>query len=131
MLTEDVPQPERRVSLGSDRDSFGLPSIRVAYPPPTEYEQAGIRSAVEGIRRGLAPLGVQGITTEPGPRGGHILGTCRMAVDGDGVVDAEMRHLDLENLYVAGGSAFPTYSPVHPTLTIAALALRLGDSLAR
>jgi choline dehydrogenase-like flavoprotein len=131
MLTEDVPQPERRVSLGSDRDSFGLPSIRVAYPPPTEYEEAGIRSAVEGIRRSLAPLGVQGITTEPGPRGGHILGTCRMAVDGDGVVDAEMRHLDLENLHVAGGSAFPTYSPVHPTLTIAALALRLGDSLAR
>ena len=109
MLTEDVPQPERRVTLGSDRDSFGLPSIRVAYPPPTEYELAGIRSAVERIRRGLAPLGVAGDHNRAGPRGGHILGTCRMAVDGDGVVDSEMRHLDLENL------TSPVAPPSRPT----------------
>jgi choline dehydrogenase-like flavoprotein len=131
MLTEDVPQPERRVTLGGDRDSFGLPSIRVAYPASTAYERDGIERAVEGIRRNLAPLGVRAVAAEPGPRGGHILGTCRMGSGEEGVVDAEMRHLDLENLFVAGGSAFPTYSPVHPTLTIAALALRLGDSLAR
>ena len=30
-----------------------------------------------------------------------------------------------------GGSAFPTYSPSHPTLTIAALAIRAGDLIAR
>ena len=66
----------------------------------------------------------------PGPRGGHLLGTCRMGAGEDAVVDADMRHHDLENLFVAGGSAFPTYGPVHPTLTIAALALRLGERLA-
>ncbi len=130
MLTEDVPQAGRRVTLAPSRDSFGLPLIRVAYPPPTRYERTGIERAVEGVRRRLAPLGVREVATEPGPRGGHILGTCRMGEGDEGVVDAEMRHLDLENLFVAGGSAFPTYSPVHPTLTIAALALRLGDTLA-
>ena len=46
------------------------------------------------------------------------------------MVDPDMRHLEIENLFVAGGSAFPTYSAAHPTLTIAALALRLGDLLA-
>jgi choline dehydrogenase-like flavoprotein len=119
------------VTLATNRDSFGLPLNEVAYPAPTAYEKAGIERAVALIRRRLAPLGVRGIETGPGPRGGHILGTCRMGSGKDAVVDTEMRHLDLENLFVAGGSAFPTYSPVHPTLTIAALALRLGESLAR
>ena len=31
-----------------------------------------------------------------------------MSANGDGVVDRDMRHLDVENLWVAGGSAFPT-----------------------
>jgi choline dehydrogenase-like flavoprotein len=130
MLTEDVPQAGRRVTLSPDRDSFGLPLNQVAYPPPTRYEQAGIEHAVEQVRRRLSPLGVRGIETEPGPRGSHLLGTCRMGSGDEAVVDPEMRHLEFENLFVAGGSAFPTYSPVHPTLTIAALALRLGEQLA-
>jgi len=45
-------------------------------------------------------------------------------------VDADQRHLDVENLWVAGGSSFPAYSSAHPTLTIAALAIRLSDQLA-
>jgi choline dehydrogenase-like flavoprotein len=130
MLTEDVPQTARRVTLAGSRDSFGLPLNSISYPGPSRYEMAGIERAVEEVRRRLAPLGVRGVEIEPGPRGGHILGTCRMGSGDDAVVDQELRHLDLENLYVAGGSAFPTYSPVHPTLTIAALALRLGDGLA-
>ena len=31
-------------------------------------------------------------------------------------------------MYVVGGSAMPTYSPSHPTLTIAALAIRAGEA---
>lgn len=130
MLSEDVPQRERRVTLSPNRDSFGLPLNRTAYSEPSEYEREGIAHVVEQMHKRLAPLGVRRISSQPGPRGGHLLGTCRMGEGEDGVVDAEMRHLDLENLFVAGGSAFPTYAPVHPTLTIAALALRLGERLA-
>jgi len=131
MLTEDLPRPDRRVTLSPNRDSFGLPLNRTAYPPPGPYERAGIEAAVAGMRERLAPLGVEAIEAAPGPQGGHLMGTCRMGPPGKGVVDAEMRHLEVENLFVAGSSAFPTYAPVHPTLTIAALALRLGDQLAR
>jgi choline dehydrogenase-like flavoprotein len=130
MLTEDVPRPERRVTLSPSRDSFGLPLNRTAYPPPGRYETAGIEAAVAALRERLAPLGVEAIEAGPGPQGGHLMGTCRMGSPGEGVVDAEMRHLEVENLFVAGSSAFPTYAPVHPTLTIAALALRLGELLA-
>jgi choline dehydrogenase-like flavoprotein len=131
LLTEDLPRPERRVTLSPNRDSFGLPLNRTAYPPPGPYESAGIESAIAALRERLAPLGVEAIETGPGPRGGHLMGTCRMGAPGKGVVDGEMRHLEVENLFVAGSSAFPTYAPVHPTLTIAALALRLGGLLAR
>jgi glucose dehydrogenase len=131
MLTEDLPRPDRRVTLSPNRDSFGLPLNRTAYPPPGPYERAGIEAAVAGMRERLAPLGVEAIEAVPGPQGGHLMGTCRMGAPGKGVVDAELRHLEVENLFVAGSSAFPTYAPVHPTLTIAALALRLGGLLAR
>jgi len=130
VLSEDRPQRERRVSLSPNRDSFGLPLNRVAYHLPTSYERDGILAVVEQLRERLGPLGVRQIAHQPGPRGGHLLGTCRMGSGEEGVVDADLRHLDHENLFVAGGSAFPTYGPVHPTLTIAALALRLGELLA-
>lgn len=130
MLTEDVPRPERRVTLSPNRDSFGLPLNRIAYPPPSRYELDGIEHVTRELRRRLAPLGVDSIEAAPGPRGGHLMGTCRIGAPGEGVVDADLRHLEAENLFVAGSSAFPTYGPVHPTLTIAALALRLGETLA-
>lgn len=130
MLTEDVPRPDRRVTLSPNRDSFGLPLNRTAYPPPGPYERAGIDAAVGALRERLTPLGVEAIEAGPGPEGGHLMGTCRIGPPGRGVVNGELRHLEIENLFIAGSSAFPTYAPVHPTLTIAALALRLGELLA-
>jgi choline dehydrogenase-like flavoprotein len=46
------------------------------------------------------------------------------------VVDPQLRHRRLDNLFVCGGAVFPTYGATHPTLTIAALAIRLGRMLA-
>lgn len=131
VLTEDVPQAGSTVTLSPNRDSFGLPLNRTDYLPSTRYEIDGIDSAVQGLRERLRPLGVEAVDVGPGPEGGHLMGTCRIGPPGRGVVDGEMRHLEIENLFVAGSSAFPTYAPVHPSLTIAALALRLGELLAR
>jgi choline dehydrogenase-like flavoprotein len=131
MLTEDVPQAGSRVTLSPNRDSFGLPLNRTDYLPSTRYEIDGIDRAVASLHERLKPLGVEAMEVGPGPEGGHLMGTCRMGPPGRGVVDGEMRHHEVENLFVAGSSAFPTYAPVHPSLTIAALALRLGELLAR
>jgi choline dehydrogenase-like flavoprotein len=129
MLTEDVPRADRRVTLSPNRDSFGLPLNRTAYPPSSRYERDGIDHVVREVGRRLAPLGVETVEAAPGPRGGHLMGTCRIGTPGEGVVDADLRHLEIENLFVAGSSAFPTYGPVHPTLTIAALALRAAPAI--
>jgi choline dehydrogenase-like flavoprotein len=58
------------------------------------------------------------------------MGTTRMGTDPDAsVVDARLRAHDVSNLSVVSSSAFVTAGVAAPTLTIAALALRLADAL--
>jgi len=62
--------------------------------------------------------------------GDHHLGTTRMHVDPkQGVVDTNSRVHGVSNLYVSGGSVFPTYSASNPTMNLVALTLRLADHL--
>ena len=62
--------------------------------------------------------------------GRHHSGTTRMAsAPAKGVVNAECRLFDVENISIAGSSVFPTIGYANPTLTIVALALRLAEHL--
>jgi len=62
--------------------------------------------------------------------GGHHIGTARMAsVPQEGVVDADCAVFGTQGLFVSGSAAFPTSGFANPTLTIVAMALRLGDHL--
>ena len=130
VLLEDVPRPERRVTLSPMRDGFGLPRVRVAYAATGPYEEEGYRAVRDAIVRRLGPLGVEAVEEPPAPAGAHLLGTCRMGRGDAAVVDPDLRHLDAPDVLVVGGSAMPTYSPSHPTLTIAALAIRAGEHIA-
>jgi choline dehydrogenase-like flavoprotein len=58
------------------------------------------------------------------------MGTTRMSVaPADGVVDVDCRVHGIENLFVAGSSVFATSGYANPTLTLVALAVRLGRHL--
>ena len=60
----------------------------------------------------------------------HMLGTCRMGTNPiNSVVDENLKSHDHKNLYIVGGSAFPTAGSTNPTLTIVALALRCAHYL--
>jgi choline dehydrogenase-like flavoprotein len=68
----------------------------------------------------------------PDPNACHHAGTTRMHADPRwGVTDPQGRVHGTDNLFVAGGSLFPTSGYANPTLTIVALALRLADHLAQ
>ena len=129
VIGEDLPSRERRVELSPRKDAFGLPLNRIRYPSDSPYLAESRRQVYKDLERRLRSFGARVTKVTPTALGSHLLGTCFMA-DNGGVVDRDLRHHDLENLYVAGGSAFPSYSAHHPTLTIAALAVRLGRTLA-
>jgi choline dehydrogenase-like flavoprotein len=126
---DELPQRDRFVTLSPTKDSLGIPLNRVHYAGPTAYYNAGLQAVREGLTRQLARYGAKLRPPGGSARGGHLIGTCRMG-ERDGVVDPQLRHHDLANLHVAGSSAFPSYSAAHPTLTLSALAIRLGRHLA-
>jgi choline dehydrogenase-like flavoprotein len=74
---------------------------------------------------------------DPGVEGafdgaGHIMGTCRMGDDSrTSVVDSNCRSHDHRNLFILGSAVFPSCGSPNPTLTIAALALRGADHIAK
>ncbi|HEY9736134.1 MAG TPA: GMC oxidoreductase [Trichocoleus sp.] len=59
----------------------------------------------------------------------HEVGTLRLSANGDGVVDTDLKFLGYDNLYACDLSVFPSSPAANPTLTLAALAIRLADHL--
>lgn len=138
---EQAPNPDSRVRLGSGRDETGMPQLVIDW----RYT----RSDVETVQRSLTafaadirdsavgsfdyrPEQVEHEMLRFGAYGGHHIGTARMgATARTGVVDTDLRVHGIGNLFVASAAVFPTSSQANPTLTIVALALRLGDHLQR
>ncbi|HEY3785398.1 MAG TPA: GMC family oxidoreductase [Steroidobacteraceae bacterium] len=131
--TEMQPNPDSRVTLDAGQtDLFGdpVPNIRFAFSAPDHRtrQQAG-----EILANLLHEVGASEVSQDPlgaTSWGAHHMGTCRMSRDPDqGVVDSDCRVHGTSNLYVAGSSVFPTSGALQPSLTIAALTLRLAEHL--
>lgn len=138
---EQVPDPDSRIRLGTERDALGLPRV-VTYWRVSDRERESARQFMIALgtefgARNLGRLRVEPEFEAPGDtwvssiiETYHYLGTTRMAADpSQGVVDTNCRVHGMDNLFVGGGSVFPTGGHVNPTLTITALALRLADHL--
>lgn len=62
--------------------------------------------------------------------GDHHMGATRMSADPQsGIVDPNLKAHAVDNLYILSTSVWPTTGCSNPTLTLVALALRLGDYL--
>ncbi len=59
----------------------------------------------------------------------HEVGTLPLSDDGTGVVDTDLEVTGANGLYVCDNSVFPTSPAANPSLSLAALALRLADHL--
>ncbi len=132
-LIECLPYEDNTVSLDPGQtDDLGLPVPRIRYAPVRDREAHTVQAATEVIRRLFETLGATSIrVAKPAQPTAHMMGTCRMGDDpGSAVVDRDLKVHGVDNLYAVGSSVFPTFGAAHPTLTIAALALRLGTHLA-
>jgi choline dehydrogenase-like flavoprotein len=139
-MVEHTPNRDSRITLSREhRDELGLPRVHVEmrYGEP-EFDS--IAAAIGCLATELGRLGIGRVRWD-GKReqlvqymdspSRHHMGATRMASSPrQGVVDAQCRVHGVGNLYIAGSSVFPTSGIANPTLTLLALALRLGDHLA-
>lgn len=125
-LVETQPLRDNTVRISEiEETGQAIPQITLTYP---EYMSACIDRVTAYIQRRLPRATVKVLSRSPTVQ--HWMGATRMSDSPrDGCVDRNLRYHDLENLYVASGSVFPSSSSANPTLTIAALSLRLGDHL--
>jgi choline dehydrogenase-like flavoprotein len=129
---EMMPEERNCVALHqSQKDAHGDPVAEFRF---SIWDQPYLKRSVEHYRTLFQEMAekaggrVENITLRNSFD--HMLGTCRMGTDPfDSVVDEHLKSHDHANLYIVGGSAFPTAGVTNPTLTIAALALRCGDHL--
>jgi len=141
MHGEHIPRADSRVTLTDKLDALGMPRLRIDWRySPEDIES--VRGTLDVIaqeleRTGAGRLEYDRDTLEEdlmrfGAYGGHHIGTARMGTDPrTSVVDRDCRVHSVDNLFVAGSAAFPTSSQANPTLTLIALALRLGEHLSR
>ncbi len=138
---EQAPNPDSRVLLNDQLDSFGMPRVTLDWQlTPLDKHTiftANTAFASEIGRLGLGRVHLPEWLLSPGMDlgtefhpGSHHMGTTRMASSpAKGVVDANCKVFGLANLYVAGSSVFTTGGYANPTFTIVQLALRLSDHL--
>lgn len=107
-------------------------TVAMAPSPPSPHDVGEADQLAAGLFSALGAqpvLGEDGLGLQTAALGGvaHEVGTLRMAGDGSGVVDADLKFLDYANLYACDNSVFPTSPAANPSLTLAALALRLAE----
>jgi len=139
MQMETVPNPESRITLADSTDRIGLRQLCVDWKLLPQ-DMDGWKRCHELMVTRLAAGGFQLRTIQHGlnadgwptflPLSKHHMGATRMSEDPrTGVVDKDCRVHEVENLYMAGSSVFPTAGMANPTLTIVALAVRLADHI--
>lgn len=134
-VTEQAPDPNNRVTLGTERDRLGSPKMQIYW----RWNDIDLRSAQraqdifveEFARVGLGRLRLERDRDVPHiilPSIHHHMGTTRMHNNPQyGVVDANCRIHDVSNVFIASSSVFTTGGYANSTLTIIALAIRIAD----
>jgi choline dehydrogenase-like flavoprotein len=138
LTSEDLPDPNNRVTVGSDG------KIVLSYRPNNEEGHKRLISKLEQLMKEQTKCAVHGHDCHEGlfarnlfagqriPLAGvaHQNGTIRFGRDPKtSALDANCKAHDLDNLYVVDGSFFPSSGAVNPALTIMANALRVADHL--
>lgn len=127
LVIAGLRNPENRVVIDPDDPDKPL----IVYDGPSDRVHralAGVRPRLEALLDPvpMESLRVSGLTATES----HSLGSACMGDDpATSVVDRHLVHHRVRNLLVLGGSAFPTFAPANPTLTISALSMWAARAL--
>ena len=130
MTSEDLPDPNNRVVL----DKNGKISLHYTENNLEGHKrlQKKLKWILEhvGCEKHLLPNNIYLGKKIPIAGSAHQCGTIRFGEDPKkSALNTWCRSHDVNNLYVVDGSFFPSSSAVNPSLTIMAMALRVGDHL--
>ena len=126
-VAEVEPRAENTVTLAEETDQYGLkiPQVTFGY---SDNDRRLQKHALKFMGEMLEAAGGRDLWTNDDTS--HLMGSCRMGDDPrSSVVDADGRSWDVKNLWICDGSLFATSGAVNPSLTIQALALRIGDRI--
>ncbi|MEM8859814.1 MAG: GMC family oxidoreductase [Chloroflexota bacterium] len=135
---EQEPNPNSRVTLSQQKDRFNQPLAHIDWQID-ESTTYSLRKFHQLIDKHLKANNLGKLTSPHLEIPDHVAdytdachpaGTTRMSdMPQDGVVDKNCAVHGFDNLFIAGGSVFPTSGHENPTLTIVALALRLAEHI--
>lgn len=139
---EQRSNPSNRVTLGTDRDSIGVPKLSIDFRF-SDADAAAVVDAHALLDQDLRQSGAGSLryldadidarkqrVLATARDGFHQIGGARMSASPhDGVVDPDCRVHGLENLFVVSSCVFPTGGQANPTLMIVALACRLAEHI--
>jgi choline dehydrogenase-like flavoprotein len=139
--SEQEPNPNSRVILTDETDRFGLPRVAIDLRFTEGDANSVIRShevldsalranAVGGLEYWGPRDQLQDLVLAQASDGFHQVGTTRMGrSQQDSVVDSNLKVHDIDNLYVASSSVFPTTGQANSTYLATALGIRLAHHL--
>jgi len=129
LSSEDLPRPENRIRYDGKRVVLDL----------TEGNMEAHHRLKKKLKQILSKADAHSILLERSlylgsdiPIGGtaHQAGTARFGLDpATSVLDLDCKAHEIDNLYIADASFFPSIGAVNPTLTIIANALRVADRI--
>ncbi len=127
-VAEDIAQRENRIELTPQLDRNGTPTARAIHNITAQTQAVTEAATAEG----LAIMRAAGAKQAwHGPLiGMHIMGGTAMGKDPQqAVANPSGRSWEVDNLWLAGASLFPSSGAVNPTFTLLALADRGADAL--
>ncbi|OBG62534.1 MULTISPECIES: GMC oxidoreductase [unclassified Mycobacterium] len=126
-IMEDLPYLDNRVLVSDRPNADGRQRLRLQYRlHPNEIDRRAVfLRQLQDVLDPFRKITLRG--AEDNKAVAHVCGTCRFGTDpASSVLDPQNRAHELENLYVADSSYFPSSAGFNPSLTIAANALRVA-----
>ncbi len=131
LTTEDLPDPENRVTVNQDGD------LTLSYTPNNQVARQKLYDKLKSMLgqlgmhpHHLIPRDIYMKTEIPLAGCAHQVGTCRFGADPKtSVLDVNCKAHELNNLYVVDTSFFVSIGAVNPSLTAIANSIRVSEHL--